>query len=142
MNIEELFNELDWYVFVNRFEVNCAVQETMMEEDIEACSFADCIEAGRLADEYIKDRGLKFDADLCVTLDKKNKCIHLSDLNWEFNEEQVERMEKLYNNAFLNACDCLYYWYGKKAWNDCGLEDEEARAKVWESAKQYMADAF
>lgn len=36
-------------------------------------------------------------------------------------------------NAYMNACDCLYYGYGKSDWNNCGLSDEDA-AEVWKQA--------
>jgi hypothetical protein len=87
-----------------------AVEDFLMEEmGVEELSFGDIAEAGKIAKDYIKEKGLKFDPDLVITLDVKNKQIHLSDLNNEFNEAQVARMERIYNNAFLNACDCLYY---------------------------------
>ena len=134
---------LDWYAFVNQQEVEMAVCDFFQEEmGVEQLSFADNMEAWKIAKDYIEAKGLKFEPDLVITLDKKNKRIHLQDLNWEFNEAQVERMEKLYNNAFLNACDCLYYGYWRQAWNDCGLEDAEARVRVWEAAKQYLANDF
>lgn len=39
--------------------------------------------------------------------------------------------------AFLNACDCLRHGFGKKYWNSCGLDEEEAK-KVWEKALEEM----
>lgn len=36
-------------------------------------------------------------------------------------------------NAYMNACDCLYYGYGKSYWNNCGLSDDDA-TKVWSQA--------
>ena len=87
-----------------------AVQEFLMEEmGVEELSFGDINEADKIAKDYIEEKGLKFEPDLVITLDVKNKQIHLNDLNNEFNEAQVARMEKIYQNAFLNACDCLYY---------------------------------
>ena len=134
---------LDWYAFVNQQEVEMAVCDFLQEEmGVEQLSMSDILEAAKIAKDYIEEKGLKFEPDLVITLDKKNKRIHLQDLNWEFNEAQVERMEKLYNNAFLNACDCLYYGYWRQAWNDCGLEDEEARKRVRDAAYKYLCNDF
>lgn len=36
-------------------------------------------------------------------------------------------------NAYMNACDCLYYGYGKSSWNSCGLSEEDA-TEVWKQA--------
>lgn len=134
---------LDWYAFVNQQEVEMAVCDFFQEEMwVEQLSFADNMEAWKIAKDYIEAKGLKFEPDLVITIDKKNWILHLKDLNWEFNEAQVERMEKVYNNAFLNACDCLKYGYGKSAWNDCGLEDEEARKRVRDAAYKYLCNDF
>lgn len=134
---------LDWYAFVNQQEVEMAVCDFFQEEmGVEQLSFADNMEAWKIAKDYIEAKGLKFEPDLVITLDKKNKRIHLQDLNWEFNEAQVERMEKLYNNAFLNACDCLYYWYWMSAWNSCWVEEADERLKIWAAAKDYMSKDF
>lgn len=40
--------------------------------------------------------------------------------------------------AFENACDCLYYGFGRSYWNACGLPEEEA-AQVWQKAIDYLA---
>lgn len=40
--------------------------------------------------------------------------------------------------AYENACDCLYYGYGKQDWNNCGLSDNEAKI-VWNKAYDYMS---
>ena len=37
-------------------------------------------------------------------------------------------------NAYMNACDCLYYGFGRDSWNRCGLSDDDA-CKVWKCAK-------
>lgn len=134
---------LDWYAFVNQQEVEMAVCDFLQEEmGVEQLSFLDITEAEKIAKDYIEEKGLKFDPDLVITLDKKKWILHLQDLNWEFNEAQVERMELMYNEAFLNACEWLKYWYGKNAWNDWGLEDAEARVRVWKAAKQYLEQDF
>ena len=36
-------------------------------------------------------------------------------------------------NAYMNACDCIYYGYWRTYWNNCGLDNEES-VKVWEQA--------
>lgn len=41
--------------------------------------------------------------------------------------------------AFENACDCLYYGYGRQYWNDCGLPKKEAD-KVWKEAHRYLGN--
>lgn len=141
--IKKLEEYLDSYWFVNESEVGMAVEEFLMEEmGVEQLSFSDIMEAWKMAKDYIKERGLRFDPDLVITLDWKNWCIHLSDLNWVFNEAQVERMEQIYNNAFYNACDCLKYGYGRQAWNSCGVQEADERLKIWEAAKQYLANDF
>lgn len=50
---------------------------------------------------------------------------------------------KRYNDMKLqaaheNACDCLYYGYGKSVWNSCGLDAVTASA-VWRKAKEVLA---
>lgn len=42
--------------------------------------------------------------------------------------------DKTKQNAYMNACDCLYYGYGREFWNDCGIAPEE-RNEVWRQAK-------
>ena len=42
--------------------------------------------------------------------------------------------------AYENACDCLYYGYGKSAWNNCGLPKPTANM-IWERAKYDLAYA-
>ena len=44
-------------------------------------------------------------------------------------------------NAFENACDCLYFGQGPKDWNDCGIPKEE-RKEVWKAAFWYMAEGI
>lgn len=44
-------------------------------------------------------------------------------------------------NAFENACDCLYFGQGPKDWNDCGIPKEE-RQEVWKAAFWYMAEGI
>ena len=108
--VKKLEEYLDDYSFVNESEVSMAVQDFLMEEmGVEQLSMSDILEADKIAKDYIEEKKLKFDPDLVVTLDPKLRCIHLNDLNNQFNEGQIKRMEKLYNAAFLNACDCLYY---------------------------------
>lgn len=41
--------------------------------------------------------------------------------------------------AHENACDCLYYGYGKSVWNSCGL-DENTADSVWRNAKKVLAN--
>lgn len=144
MKLTKKFREyMDWYAFVNKQEVEMAACDYLQEEMwVESLSIWEAFEATEAAEKYIKEKGLKFWPDLVITIDKKEWCIHLYDLNWEFNEAQVKRMEKVYNAAFLNACDCLKYGYGKEAWNDCGLKDDEARARVWRAAITYLTNSF
>jgi len=138
--IKKLEEYLDWYWFVNQSEVSMAVQDFLIEEmGVEQLSMSDILEADKIAKDYIEEKGLKFEPDLVVTLDEKNKKLHLADLNNEFSEDQVKRMEQQYNAAFLNACDCLYYWYGLGAWNSCWLDDG-AKRQVWGAARTYMAN--
>lgn len=50
-------------------------------------------------------------------------------------------MEDNKRQAFLNACDCLKYGFGKKHWNSCGITEEEAN-KVWlEAIKEMEKDS-
>lgn len=49
--------------------------------------------------------------------------------------------DKRLQAAHENACDCLYYGYGKDVWNKCGLDDKTA-ADVWNYAKRVLADGF
>ena len=42
-------------------------------------------------------------------------------------------------NAYRNACDCLYYGYGQSFWDDCGI-DEMDRKEVWIQAKMDMGN--
>ena len=134
---------LDDFWFVNQQEVEMAVCDFLQEEmGVEQLSMSDILEAWKIAKDYIEEKGLKFDPDLVITLDSKEKKIHLRDLNNEINEKQVERMEKMYNNAFLNACDCLYYWYWMSSWNSCGVEEADERLKIRAAAKNYMSKDF
>lgn len=54
-------------------------------------------------------------------------------------------MKNRYNNdgqkqaAYENACDCLYYGFGKNVWNNCGL-DEQLSKEVWKQAFEDMSD--
>lgn len=32
--------------------------------------------------------------------------------------------DKAKQNAYMNACDCLYFGFGKIFWNDCGCNDD------------------
>lgn len=137
---DKIYSYLDEYAFINESEVNMAVQDYFMEEEwLEQTSFGDCLRAWEIAEQYIKDRNIKFEADLVMSIDSENK-IHLSDLNNVLNEKQVERLQEKCRNAFLNACDCLYYWYGRNDWNKCKLDDWLAR-RVRECAKNYMCNA-
>ena len=43
--------------------------------------------------------------------------------------------------AYENACDCLYYGYGRKYWNFCELEESEAN-EVWNQAFNDIAEDF
>lgn len=46
-------------------------------------------------------------------------------------------MSELERAAFENAIECLYYGYGKKSWNNLGL-DKETSDKIWEKAKEKL----
>lgn len=48
--------------------------------------------------------------------------------------ESGEFDDKAKQNAYMNACDCLYYGYSKEFWNDCGIAPEE-RNEVWRQAR-------
>lgn len=41
--------------------------------------------------------------------------------------------------AYENALDCLYFGYGKKYWNACGLSEEEA-GRIWKEARESMTN--
>ena len=41
-------------------------------------------------------------------------------------------------SAYENACDCLYYGYGQKHWNNCELAEKEAQS-IWQEARRDMA---
>lgn len=43
--------------------------------------------------------------------------------------------------CFENCCDCLYYGYGFKYVNTCGLSEERAR-EIWEIAIEYVGGDF
>lgn len=43
--------------------------------------------------------------------------------------------------AFENALDCLYYGYGKKYWNNCGL-DKETSDKIWKKAIETLEKQY
>ena len=51
----------------------------------------------------------------------------------------MKKRTKQEQAAFKNACDCLYYGYGRKHWNSCGLSDEDA-TRIWRDAFNYMTD--
>lgn len=134
---------LDWYAFVNQQEVEMAVQEFLTEEmGFEELSFWDIMEAWKIAKDYIEEKGLKFEPDLVITIDKNNWIIHLNDLNGEFNEAQVARMEKIYNKAFISACDCIEHGYWMNAWHSYWVREYWERLKIWEAAKQFLANDF
>lgn len=44
--------------------------------------------------------------------------------------------DKAKQNAYMNACDCLYFGFGKIFWNDCGCNDDS----VWDQAMRDMKD--
>lgn len=41
--------------------------------------------------------------------------------------------------AYENACDCLYYGYGRDKWNSCGIEGAEADM-IWNQAKEDLGN--
>lgn len=47
-------------------------------------------------------------------------------------------MTQLEKMAFLNACDCLRYGYGRTYWNSCGLEGADAD-RIWKKAMDHMS---
>lgn len=62
--VKKLEEYLDWYTFVNESEVCMAVQDFLMEEmGVEQLSYWDIMEAGKIAEDYIKEKGLKFEPD-------------------------------------------------------------------------------
>lgn len=44
-------------------------------------------------------------------------------------------------NAYENACDCHLYGMGRKAWNDCGI-DNSKRKEIWNQAYEDMAKNY
>jgi len=49
---------------------------------------------------------------------------------------KVRYNDQTKQNAYMNACDCLFYGYGKSYWNDCGCNDRE---EIWLQAKRDMS---
>lgn len=43
-------------------------------------------------------------------------------------------------NAFLNACDCLFYGYGRAHWQTCGIIDKQTLDKIWTDAVNSMTE--
>lgn len=137
-----LIEYLSSFEFVNMHEVVSAVNDYMLEElGVLEPSFEDLMNASTAAQMYVEQEGIKFEPDLVCTIDIKNKELHLQDLNWELTDEQVAEKEKQRNVAFKNACDCLYYWYGKKDWN-CNWLDEWEQVRVWNTALDVMSNDF
>lgn len=135
---QEVIDYLDQYIFVNEDEVLMALNDYLMESTWEQLSINDLFDVEQWADYYIQLRDLHFDPDLVCTIDYKNKQLHIQDLNHQFTNEQVAKKEKQRNVAFLNACDCLHYWYWINARNTNWL-DEEERQCVRQWAIDYMA---
>ena len=137
-----LIEYLSNFEFVNMHEVVSAVNDYMLEElGVIDLSFEDLMNASTAAQMYVEQEGIKFEPDLVCTIDIKNKELHLQDLNWELTDEQVAEKEKQRNIAFKNACDCLYYWYGKDSRQSNWL-DEWEQHRVWNTAISVMAEDF
>lgn len=62
-------------------------------------------------------------------------CLILQDINGNIYEARTQQER----NAHENACDCLYYGYGRKHWNSCGLSEKEA-ARIWQEAREQLAN--
>lgn len=43
--------------------------------------------------------------------------------------------DKVKQNAYMNAIDCLYFGFTKIFWNDCGCDDRDS---VWNQAVKDM----
>lgn len=43
--------------------------------------------------------------------------------------------DKVKQNAYMNAIDCLYFGFTKIFWNDCGCDDRDS---VWDQAVKDM----
>lgn len=103
---KELTDYLDQYTFVNRQEVEMAVVD-FLEENNESYWVDAILDSYAAAESYIAEKWLSFDADLVITLDNENNMIHLTDLNWELNDEQVQKIENKWNEVFAIAVDCM-----------------------------------
>ena len=61
----------------------------------------------------------------------------MSDIASGFNEPNkqviMKKETKQEQAAYENACDCLYYGYGRKHWNSCGLSEDDAD-RIWKDA--------
>ena len=57
------------------------------------------------------------------------------------NKELKTREEIMEECAYLNACDCLKFGYGKKYWHKCGIKGKKAN-EIWQRAKSDMAKDF
>ena len=52
-------------------------------------------------------------------------------------------MDSVEQGAFENACDCLYYGYGKKYWLDMGWNmglSKEKSDEIWQKAFEKMSE--
>lgn len=63
----------------------------------------------------------------------------------------TKKYERLYKKSisqltqeeivYLNACECLFYGYGFKSLNKCGLKDDVAKS-IWKEAFYDMGDDY
>ena len=61
---EMLFDYLDWYSFVNKMEINCAIQDYFYPPEGKECpSYWELAEYDTMVDEYMEDREIKFDSE-------------------------------------------------------------------------------
>ena len=63
---EMLYDYLDWFNFVNKLEINCAIQDYFYPDawtKWEWPSYWEIAEYDKIADEYMEDREIKFDSE-------------------------------------------------------------------------------
>lgn len=54
--------------------------------------------------------------------------------------EYIRRYEnQTEQNAYENACDCLYYGMGPNIWDDCGIQ-QDMRKEIWAVAWYDIGD--
>ena len=137
---KELTDYLDQYIFVNRQEVEMAVVD-FLEENNERYWVDAILDSYAAAESYISEKWLLFDADLVITLDNENNIIHLTDLSWELNDEQVQKIENKWNLVFAIAVDCIDHKLPKEHYENLASKhwlDINAIERLRSAADQFL----